>query len=121
MPNINDFDRLYRRTKIGVGVTNGTVRLALNPIKPHTFRVLTHVTVEDVDHDVDILRIGIHSVGRDHFLDEILAVDAAELCVSRSDILLGEGDIFFAEFTGTTNGNQLKMTCIGWEQHLKGK
>ena len=43
---------------------------------------------------------------------------ANELAVSKSDILLGEGDVFFAELTGTTDGDILVMTCVGWESGL---
>jgi len=42
----------------------------------------------------------------------------AELAVSRSDILLGEGDSFFAELIGTHDPDALIMTCVGWEQSL---
>lgn len=119
MPNINDFDRLYRRTKIAVGATNGTVRIALAPVGPNKFRVLTHVSVENKDYGATIIRLGITATGRDLYLDEILDAAAAELCVSRSDILLGERDIFFAELTGTQDGNQLVMTCVGWTKDIK--
>lgn len=119
MPNINEFDRLYRRTKIAVGKTNGTVRIALNPLGSHKFRVLTHVSVENKDYTATKIRVGVRATGRDHYLDEITSVSAAELCVSKSRILLGEGDVFFAELTGTQNGNQLVMTCVGWTKDLK--
>lgn len=119
MPNINDFDRLYRRTKLGVGVTNETVRLSLGPVASGKLRVLTHVTVENTDHAFDKCRLGVNAGGRDHYLDEITTVSVDELCVSRSDILLMERDIFFAEFTGTEDGNRLIMTCAGWTKDLK--
>ncbi|GAJ15430.1 unnamed protein product, partial [marine sediment metagenome] len=41
-----------------------------------------------------------------------------ELAVSRSDILLGEGDVFFADLIGTTTGDSLVMSCLGWELDL---
>lgn len=113
--NINDFSRLYRRTVTGVGVTNGTVRLKLNRIKAQKIRTLTHVTVENQTLAYDKCRLGIDASGRDHFLDELTTIAADELAVSRSDILLGEGDVFFAELTGTDTGDVLIMTCIGWE------
>lgn len=117
--NIHDFDCLYRRTILGVGVTGSIVRLSLSPISPNTLRVLTHVTVENKTSDYTKCRLGITSTGRDHYLDELQTIKANELAVSRSDILLGERDVFFAELTGTTDGNELIMTCVGWEQTLK--
>lgn len=117
--NINDFNRLYRRTKRGVGVTNGTVRLKLRPVGEKTLRVLTHVTCENLDTTGTKNRMGINAGGVDHYLDEIEDPAANELIVSRSDILLGDGDYFFIEFTGTINDDRLKMTCVGWEQDLK--
>lgn len=116
--NINDFDRLYRRTKTGVGVAGEAVRLRLNPVRAKTLRVLTHVTVENLSADYDKCRLGINSGGVDHYLDELTVIVAEELAVSRSDLLLGEGDYFFAELTGTGADNRLKMTCIGWEKDL---
>lgn len=118
MPNINDFDRLYRRTKIETGVTGQTVRLRLNPIAPKKLRVLTHVTVENQTLAYTKCRLGINASGRNHYLDELNTIAADELIVSRSDILLGEGDYFFADLTGTTNGDHLILTCVGWEQTL---
>lgn len=117
--NVYDFDRLYRRTKIGLGVTDSLVRLSLSPIPPNTLRVLTHVTVENKGHSYTKCRVGIATPGRDHYLDELTTIAANELAVSRSDVLLGEGDSFFAELTGTTTGDELVMTCAGWEQHMK--
>lgn len=119
MPNVNDFDRLYRRTKTAVGHVGPDVRLTLEPVKPRTLRVLTHVTVENKTNDYEKCRLGIHRAGRDHFLDEIGSPLEAELCVSRSDILLGEADVFFALFVDTDTDDELVMTCVGWEQDLK--
>jgi len=118
VPNIFEFDRLYRRTKTGVGVTGQVVRLRLNPIRPKTLRVLTHVSVENKTGARTKDRLGINAGGRDHYLDEIMDPAQNELIVSRSDILLGEGDYFFAEFIDTENGDELLMTCIGWDQGL---
>lgn len=118
MPNITDFDHLYRRTKTATGVTGSIVRLSLKPIRPKTLRVLTHVTLEDTDNNFTKCRLGIQASGRDHYLDEITSVTKDELCVSRSDILLGEGDAFFAELTGTTTDDHLIMTCAGWTKGL---
>lgn len=118
MPNINDFDRLYRRTKTGVGVTGETVRLRLNPVRARKLRVLTHVTVENQTSPYTKCRLGINAAGRYHYLDELQTIAADELAVSRSDIILGEGDYFFAELTGTTTGDDLILTCVGWEQSL---
>lgn len=118
MPNVNDFDLLYRRTKTGLGVAGQVVRLRLNPIGAKRLRVLTHVTVENQTNPYTKCRLGINAGGRDHYLDELTTIVAEELAVSRSDIPLGEGDYFFAELTGTTDGDYLIMTCWGWEQTL---
>lgn len=116
--NISDFHCLYRRTITAVGVENGSVSIKLDRVAAGKLRVLTHVTVENLDNGTEIIRLAIHAGGRNHYLDELLAVPEAELCVSRSDILLGEGDVFFAELTGTDGDDRLVMTCIGWEQRL---
>lgn len=121
MPNIHDFDRLYRARKTALGVSDGAVRIKLGQVGPAKLRVLTHVTVENRDGTVYRCRLGIHSGGKDYYLDEIMDLVAGELGVSRSDILLGEGDVFFSEFTTTTTGNVLVMTCIGWTKGLKPK
>ena len=116
--NINDFSRLYRRTKRKLGVTGSAVRIELGRIKPRVVRVLSHVTVENETSAFDKCRLGITNGGLNHYLDELQNVAACELCVSRSDIILGEGDIFFAELTGTTSDDVLLMTCVGWENDL---
>lgn len=116
--NINDFDQLYRRTiteKAGSGTTH---RIKLDRIPARRVRVLTHVTVENKTLAYTKCRLGIDASGRDHYLDELDAPAADELAVSRSDIILGEGDIFFAELTGTAADQLLVMTCVGWEQGL---
>lgn len=118
MHNISDFDRLYRRTKTGAGETGTVIRLTLRPIKPKTLRVLTHVTVENLSNDYTKCRLGINSGGRDHYLDELTDVIQNELAVSRSDIILAEGDYFFSELTGTATDDDLVMTCIGWTKDL---
>ena len=118
MLNINDFTQLYRRTETGVGVTGSTVRLRLKPIRAKKLRVLSHVTVENQTSAYTKCRLGINSGSRDHYLDELTVISADELIVSRSDILLGEGDYFFSELTGTTTGDILIMTVVGWEQDL---
>lgn len=115
---INEFSQLYRRTRKGIGVTGSVVRIQSSRIKPRIIRVLSHVTVENITSGFTICRLGINNGGNDHFLDEIQTVAANELIVSRSDIILGEGDVFFAEFTGTTNGDTLRMTYVGWENNL---
>lgn len=116
--NIYDFDRLYRRKKKGLGITGAVVYLKLKPLSPGKVRVLTHVTVENTANDYTKCRLGIDHGGIVYCLDELTTIVADELAVSRSDILLGEGDCFFAELTGTTTGDELIMTCIGWEQSL---
>lgn len=118
MPNINDFDRLYRRTKTATGLTGSTVRIKLKPIGPKKLRVLTHVAVENQTTAYTKLRLGIQAGNEDHYLDELTSPAADELAVSRSDILLGEGDVFFVELTGTTTGDHIVLTCIGWTKDL---
>lgn len=116
--SINDFDRLYRVTKTGLGITGQVVRISLGRVGPKALRLLTHVTVENKTSDGTKDRIGINAGSLDHYLDEIDEPLTDELIVSRSDILLGEGDSFFAELTGTTDGDALILTCVGWEQTL---
>ncbi len=118
MYNINDFSQLYRRTVKGIGATGEVVRLELDRIKARSLRVLSHVTVENETSAYTKCRLGIDAGGRDHYLDELTNLVAGELAVSRSDILLGEGDILFAELTGTTTGDEIVMTSVGWEQSL---
>jgi len=112
------FSQLYRRTLRGLGVTGELVRLKLGPIGSKNLRVLTHVTVENLGHGYDKCRLGIDARGVDHYLDELQTIAANELAVSRSDVLLFEGDSFFAELTGTTNDDVLIMTAIGWTKDL---
>lgn len=117
--NINDFDRLYRRTiteKVAAGTTH---RLKLGRIGARKVRVLTHVTVENKTLAYTKCRLGIEAGGVDHYLDELTTIAANELAVSRSDIILGEGDVFFAELTGVAVDELLVMTCVGWELDLK--
>lgn len=116
--NIHNFDRLYRRTIKGLGETGQLVRLSLNPTPPNTLRVLTHVTVENKTLPYSKCRLAIKTTGRDHYLDELAGIVADELAVSRSDIILGEKDIFFAELTGTHDGDDIILTAIGWELDL---
>ena len=116
--NINNFHRLYRRNVTRIGVTGTVEYLKLNRVGPGKIRVLSHVTVENETTALTKCRIGIDHGGLIHYIDELQTVIAAELVVSRSDILLGEGDRFFAEFIGTTDDDVLLMTCVGWEQAL---
>lgn len=116
--NINDFDRLYRRTERRLGVSGQTVYIRLPPIGPRKIRVLSHITVENQTTDYTKCRLGVDHGGTLHYLDEITTVVADELCVARSDVQLGEGDQFFAELIGTTTGDVLILTCAGWDQEL---
>jgi len=118
--NINEFHRLYRSNTFGSGKTTSTVYLYLARVGPGKIRVLTHVTVESTVYGCDTIRLGIENGGVRYYLDELKAVAAVELCVSRADILLGEGDRFFAELQGTTTGAKLTMTCVGWTRDLRG-
>ena len=119
MPNIYHVDRLYRRKVIGSGSTGETIRLDLDPVKPKTLRVLTHVTVENTLNDYTRVRLGIENRGQVHYLDELSSPAKEELAVSRSDILLGEVDVFFAQCVLTAANNTLEMNAIGWEITLK--
>jgi len=118
VPNINDFTQLCRRTVKAASNGATTVRLRLNRIKARKVRTLTHVTVENQTTAYTKCRLGIDNGGNDHYLDELITIAADELAVSRSDIILGEGDVFFAELTGTTAGDVLVLTCVGWELDL---
>lgn len=116
--NINDFNKIYRRTIVDISSGSATVRLKLNRIKARKIRTLTRVSVENKTTAYTKCRLGIDNGGIDFYLDELQTIAKDELCVSRSDILLGEGDVFFAELTGTTLSDDLIMTCIGWEVDL---
>lgn len=112
------FSRLYRRTIVGAGKSSALVRLKLSRVGSKRLRVLTHVTVENRSHGYDKCRLGIDAGGVNHYIDELQTIAANELAVSRSDVLLFEGDSFFAELTGTTNDDQLLLTAIGWTKDL---
>lgn len=118
MRNIFDFTALYRRTKRAAGLTGSVVRISLGRVSTKTLLVLTHVTVENQTSPYTKVRLGINSGGVIHYIDELITVAADELVVSRSDILLGEGDVFFTELTGTTTGDVLIFTAIGWKQDI---
>lgn len=117
--DVNKFNRLYRRTITGDGDAAKAVYLKLKPIPAGMLRVLTHVTVENQTDTTTKCRLGIDHSGVIHYLDELQTIAADELAVSRSDVLLGEGDRFFSELTGTHDVDKLVMTCCGWEQRLK--
>jgi len=116
--NINDFDQLYRCTLTEKAGATSPHRVELVPVPAKRLRVLTHVTVENLLHGYTKCRLGIHAGAKDHYLDEITSPLQFELCVSRSDILLGEGDIFFAELTDATCNDPIILTAIGWENKL---
>ena len=118
MPNIYEFERLFRRTLVQVGVTGSTVYMRLKPVPPKLLRLLTHVTFEDRTSSFTKCRLAIQSGGITHYLDEITDLPAAELATSKSDIILGDGDVFTAEISGTTDDDILVLTCIGWEKDL---
>ena len=118
MLNIFDFTRLYRRTERAAGLGGSVVRISLGRVSEKTLLVLTHVTVENETSAYTKVRLGIDARGVIHYIDELITVAADELAVSRSDILLSEGDVFFTELTGTTTGDVLIFTAIGWEQDI---
>lgn len=117
--DVNKFNRLYRRTITADGDGSKDVYLKLKPIAPGVLRVLTQVTVENQTDTTTKCRLGIDHGGIKHYLDELQNMTAGELAVSRSDILLGEGDCFFAKLEDTHDPDKLIMTCCGWEQRLK--
>lgn len=116
--NINDFDQLYRCTLREKAGATSPHRVKLVPVPAKRSRILTHVTVENQTHGYTKCRLGIHAGAKDHYLDELTDPLQNELAVSRSDILLGEGDIFFAELTDATCDDVLILTAIGWEAKL---
>ena len=118
MHNINDFTQLFRRTVTKLSDGSTTFRLKLDRVEARKVRVLSHVTVENEISAYTKCRLGIDAGGRDHYMDELQNIAAKELAVSRSDIILGEGDVFFAELTGTSADDILIMTCVGWEVNL---
>jgi len=113
-----EIQHLYRRKVLGTGGVGETIRLDLDPVKAKTLRVLTHVTVENTANDYTRVRLGIDAIGVIHYIDELNSPTATELAVSRSDILLGEGDVFFAECILTAATNALILNAIGWEVKL---
>ena len=116
--NINDFDQLFRRTITKKAGAADPYYLKLDRVPARQVRVLTHVTVENKTDGYTKCRLGIDNSGRINYLDELTTPLVNELAVSRSDIILGEGDVFFAELTGGIDGDSLVMTCVGWEQTL---
>ena len=118
MFDINVFSSIYRRTKRVSGESGTLVRITLRPVSSKMLRVLTHVSCENQTTSFSKVRIGIHNRGVDYYLDELQSVSANELCVSKSDILLGDGDRFFSEFTGTSDDDVLTLNVFGWEQSL---
>lgn len=112
------FHQLYRSKKAGSGLTASTVKLSLPRVKPGRLRILTHVTVEDKTSAYTKCRLAIDNGGNVFYLDELESPAAGELGIARSDVVLGEADVFFAELTGTTTADLLEMTCCGWEQSL---
>lgn len=117
--NVNDFDQLYRRTITVKADASDLYYIKLDRVPARQLRVLTHVTVENKTAGYPTCRIGIESGGRLHYLDELTDVLVTELAVSRSDIILGEGDVFFAELETPGDQSLLVMTCVGWEQALR--
>jgi len=116
--SIYDFDRLYRRTVTDKAGATSPHYLRLGRVGAGRLRVLTHVTVENTESTYDKVRIGIENLGNVFYLDELLDPVEGELAVSRSDILLGEGDVFFAKCEGCGEDEPLILTAIGWENEL---
>jgi len=117
--NINDFHRLYRQTITKKADAADPYYLKLDRVPARQLRVLTHVTVENKTDGYDTCRLGIDCGGRIHYLDELDTPAKDELAVSRSDVILGEADVFFAELAGGIDNDSVVMTCVGWELDLK--
>jgi len=113
--NLFEFDRLYRQRVTGVGVTGSVVNVELSRVEHAKIRVLSHVTAENITSAFTKVRLAIKHHGLLFYLDELSSPSADELAVSRSDIILGEGDILVAEFTGTTTDDSLIVVSIGTE------
>jgi len=119
MPNLFEFDRLYRRKIRATGATGQVVRIETKPLTSGKIRVLSHVTVENETTAYDLLRIGIVNLGEVYPLDELTAPGIAELAVCHEDHVMGDGDSFFADLTGTTDDDVLVMVVSGWEMKRK--
>ena len=113
--NISDFTMLYRSRILSVGNSDALVRISLPVVKPKHIRVLTHVTVENITSAYSKLRLGIRNTGIIYYLNEQKPVLAAELISAPHDYILGEGDSFFSELTGTTTSDKLIFCAWGWE------
>lgn len=115
MIDLNVIKVPFREKLTAAGDSAAAVFVYSKPIKPGILRNLTHVSAENLSNDFTKIRIGISNLGQLFYLDELQTVVANELCVSVNDLLLFEGDRFFAEFTGTTTGDLLVLVSIGWE------
>lgn len=119
MTRITEFDRLYRRKIRAAGVTGSVVRMQTKPLGPGTIRVISHVTVENETNAYTLLRIGISNLGELYPLDELTTPAAGELATCHEDHVLGDGDRFYADLTGTTDGDVLVLVVTGWEMKHK--
>jgi len=119
MFTLYEFDRLYRRKLRATGVTGSVVRMQTKPLRPGKLRVISHVTVENETNAYTLLRIGITNLGEAYSLDELTTPGLGELAVCHEDHVLGDGDCFFADLTGTTTGDVLLMALSGWELKRK--
>lgn len=113
--NLYDAFKTYRRTVTKKSDGSALFRLELERVRSDRIRVLTHITAENRTTAFTKVRLGIKRTELDHYLDELQTVAANELAVSDKLTILEELDQFFAEFTGTTSGDVLVLTAIGWE------
>ena len=119
MTDLYEFDRLYRRKIRATGVTGSVVRMQTKALGPGKIRVLSHVTVEDQTSAYTLLRIGIINLGEVYPLDELTTPGLAELATCHEDHIMGDGDSFYADLTGTTDDDVLVMVVTGWEMKRK--
>lgn len=116
--NILDFDRLY--SSIVKKVSDGEEYFYIydDRVNPGRIRVLNRVTAENRTSDFTKIRLGIR-VGPEYlYVDELTTVLEDELAVEKHYILLGEGDVLFAQFKDTTTADVLVMFVRGWELDL---
>lgn len=113
--DIFTFDSLYHRLITKQGVTDSVVNLDLDRTPPGKVRVLSHISAENKDSAFTLLRYFIYDGFIEHPIDEAIHPSKDELCIHNNMLVLGEGEILRAAFTGTTTGDDLILYVLGWE------